>query len=154
MSETKKFEVVKISSEDVDLTSFVTFKEQCKAGGVSGTYARELSRQAAILADDMANWKAMLDYSATESEREAKKQYAVVLNGTTGTQVVRESAAKMDEEYNRLLDETAKLSSTLWRIRDGIDFAKMMHYYFKAIADTDGSLPHGTDYAKPYGGEQ
>jgi len=141
-----KFTVKKITIDDVDLSEFSSFKAKCTAGGQSGTYARELSREGAVVADNLANWKALLDYSATEAEREAKQRYATVINDTIGTQVVRESTSKKDEEYNKLLDEAAKLQSVLGRIKDAIDFSIRMHYHFKNVADMDTKIPNAADY--------
>lgn len=128
---TQPYIITVIEEQEVNLEDFKTFKTDCKSATSSEVDAHSLCQRAAIIGDDLANYKACLEYTVDCAKTDAKKAYSTAYASIAGTVGYREAQAEQDAEYNRCLERAAKSGALMGRIEAARDFCSKMHYYYK-----------------------
>lgn len=142
------FRVRTIGLKDIDLSAYQEFRNECKSlDGVTVPIAITKALDAANIAGDLMEYRALLLYTATELERQTKLKYSLAVGKAEGSsQDKREALAKQDTGYQDLLIQTAEVSALKQLVDDAYEHANKLHYFFKVVYQGESRVPVDTPF--------
>lgn len=137
------FRVRTIGLKDIDLSAYQEFRDECKSlDGVTVPIAITKALDAANIAGDLMEYRALLLYTSTELERQTKLKYSTAVGKAEGSsQDKREALAKQDPDYQALLMQTAEVCALKQLVDDAYEHANKLHYFFKVVYQGESRVP-------------